>query len=192
MVKFFEERVPYREGKKCKHQATNAKTHCNISGLHLNSKGVALFNENFTSLSNTLDSKNRHKDQKSEGNKTVTIEGSEDSVTTDNKTDCFTKVGFLRKKHIRNLFYQYLNINSLRIKREFLEPLIRNRFEIFLVSEAKLDYCFPRFEFAILGYRLFRKERNQHGGGFNQHIPAKTNNTFNFPNSLKSLLQKSI
>ena len=62
---------------------------------------MALFNENFTSLSNTLDSKNRHKDQKSEGNKTVTIEGSEDSVTTDNKTDCFTKVGFLRKRHIR-------------------------------------------------------------------------------------------
>ena len=52
---------------------------------------MALFNENFTSLSNTLDSKNRHKDQKSEGNKTVTIEGSEASVTTDNKTKFLLK-----------------------------------------------------------------------------------------------------
>ena len=36
----------------------NAKTHCNISGLHLNSKGVSLFNENFVNLLYTPDSEN--------------------------------------------------------------------------------------------------------------------------------------
>ena len=39
-----------------KHDNINDKTHCNISGIHLNSNGVSLFNEIFLSLSNTLDS----------------------------------------------------------------------------------------------------------------------------------------
>ena len=47
---------------------------------------------------------------------------------------------------------------------------------------------FPGSEFTIPGYRLFRKDRNQHGGGLifhmNQDIPCKTINTFNFPKSL--------
>ena len=76
-----------------KHDIINAKTHCNISGLHLNSKGVSLFNENFVNLLNILDSENWHNDQNSEGNKTVNTEVSEDSVTTDNETDCSTIVG---------------------------------------------------------------------------------------------------
>ena len=99
------------------HDNINAKTHCNISGLHLHSKGVPLFNENFVSLLNTLDSKKWHKNQNSEGNKTVNTEVFEDSVTTDNETDCFTKVGFLRKKYLKNLFFGRLNFNSLRNKR---------------------------------------------------------------------------
>ena len=49
------------------------------------------------SLLNTLDSENWHKDQISEGNKTVTTKVSEDSVVTDNEIYGFTKVGLLRK-----------------------------------------------------------------------------------------------
>ena len=41
-----------------KHDNINAKTHCNISDLHLNRKGVSLFNEKFVSLLYTLDSEN--------------------------------------------------------------------------------------------------------------------------------------
>ena len=39
-----------------KHGNINVKTHCNISGLHLNKKGVSLFNENFVNILKTLDS----------------------------------------------------------------------------------------------------------------------------------------
>ena len=55
-----------------------------MSGLHLNSNGVSLFDENclMKNLLNTLDSENWHKDQNSEGNKTVNSEVSEDSVAT--------------------------------------------------------------------------------------------------------------
>ena len=40
------------------HDNINAKTHCKISFLHLNSKRVSLFNENFVSLLNPLDLEN--------------------------------------------------------------------------------------------------------------------------------------
>ena len=89
------------------------------------------------------------------------------------------------------MFFGHLSINYLRNKREFLEPFIRNHFDIFLVSETKLDSSFPESELRISGYRLFRKDRNQCGGGLifyvNEDIPYKTINTFNFPNSLEVL-----
>ena len=120
-----------------KHDNINAKTYCDISGLKLN-KGVSLFHENVVNLLNTLDLENWHKDQNSEGKKTVNTEVSEDSVTTDNETDCFTKVALLHKKHLQNLFFGHLNINWLRNKSEFLEPLTRNHFDIFWSEKQKL------------------------------------------------------
>ena len=116
---------------------------------------------------------------------------SEDSIVTDNEVDGFTKVELLHKKHIRNLFFGQLNIKSLGNKREYLEPLLRNHFDIFLVSETKLDSSFLESEYAIPGYRLFRKDGNQHGGALifyvNQDIPCKSINTFGFPDSLEVL-----
>lgn len=50
-----------------KHENINAKSHCNISGLHLNRKYVPLFNENFQSLSNTLHWKIWLKEHNSKG-----------------------------------------------------------------------------------------------------------------------------
>ena len=49
----------------------------------------------------------------------------------------------------------------------------------------------PGSKFTILGYRLFRKDRNQHGEGLifymNKDIPCQTINAYNFPNSLEVL-----
>ena len=79
----------------------------------------------------------------------------------------------------------------MRNKREFLEPLIINHFDIFSISETKLDFSFSGSEFTIPSEKLIHKDKNQHGGGLvfyvNQDIPCKTINTFNFPNSLKVL-----
>ena len=111
---------------------------------------MPLFNENFVKLLNTLDSENWHKNQNSEDNKTVNTEISEDSVGKDNEIDGFTKLGLLRKKHIKNLFFGHLNINSWETK-EFLEPLIRNHFDIFLIRETKLDFSFSGSKFTITG-----------------------------------------
>ena len=100
-----------------KHGNINAKTHSNISGLHLNSKSVSLFNESFVNLSKPLDSGNWHKNQNGESNKTVNNEASEDSVVTDREIVGFTKVGLLLKKHIDDLIFGHLSVSSLRKKK---------------------------------------------------------------------------
>ena len=60
-------------------------------------------------------------------------------MATHNEIDGFTKAGLLRKKNINNFLFGHINTNSVRSKREFFKPLIRNHFDIFLVSEARLD-----------------------------------------------------
>ena len=49
----------------------------------------------------------------------------------------------------------------------------------------------PGSKFIVLGCRLFRKDRNQHGEGLifymNKDIPCQTINTYNFPNSFEVL-----
>ena len=47
-----------------------------------------------------------------------------------------------------------------------LEVLIKDKIDIFLISETKLDSSFPSGQFVIKGYSTpFRLDRNQNGGG---------------------------
>ena len=50
-------------------------------------------------------------------------------------------------------------------------------FNVFLVSESKLDHAFPSDQFRINGYKIFRLDRNRFGGGLilytNENIPCK-------------------
>ena len=83
----------------------------------------------------------------------------------------------------------------MRNKKEYLEPLMRNNFDMFLVSKTKFDPSFPGCEFAISGYKLFRNNRNQHGVGLifymSQDILCKTIDTFSVANSLEVLPSES-
>ena len=45
------------------------------------------------------------------------------------------------------------------------KPFIYNTFDIFLVSEAKIDISFPNSQFRLAGYRMFRQDRDSFGGG---------------------------
>ena len=58
-----------------------------------------------------------------------------------------------------------LNVNSVRNKFEYLKPIINLIFDIFLVSETKLDDSFPNSQFSLNGYKMFRPDRNGSGGG---------------------------
>ena len=58
----------------------------------------------------------------------------------------------------------HLNINSFRNKFVFAEEIIQV-FDIFLASESKLDNTFPTNLFKINGYKIYRYDQNQFGGG---------------------------
>ena len=96
-----------------------------------------------------------------------------------------------RAKHPKNILFGHLNINSLRNKFEYREEIIKNMFDVFVVSECKLDLSFPDIQFQIANYNMFRKDRNKNGGGLlfyvNQDLNCKTVNTYNFLTDIEIL-----
>ena len=54
------------------------------------------------------------------------------------------------------------NINSFRNKYEMFAGFIEN-FNIFLISESKLDDTFPDKQFHINAFKIFKCERNRYG-----------------------------
>ena len=51
-------------------------------------------------------------------------------------------------------------------------------FNIFLISESKLNDTFPDKQFQINGFKIFRCDSNRYGGGlilyFHERIPSKS------------------
>ena len=61
----------------------------------------------------------------------------------------------LHERRIKNayrLIIGYLHVNSLRNKFEMLEGIIKDKTDIFLISETKLASSFPSEKFVIKGY----------------------------------------
>ena len=81
-----------------------------------------------------------------------------------------------RLDNANNTIIGHLNINSFRNKFVFVEDIM-TLFDVFLVSESKLDHTFPSNQFRINGYKIFRLDRNRFGGGLilyiNENIPCK-------------------
>ena len=49
----------------------------------------------------------------------------------------------MKRKKPKNVFLGHLNINSIKNKFESVWELIKDTFDIFLLSESKLDSSFP-------------------------------------------------
>ena len=85
-----------------------------------------------------------------------------------NDTEAFSndikKIKQRRVKNVNNTIIAHLNINSFRNKFVFAEEIIQV-FDIFLASESKLDNTFPTNLFKINGYKIYRYDQNQFGGG---------------------------
>ena len=105
--------------------------------------------------------------------------------------EIFNTLRDLRSKHPKNVFLGHLNVNSLRIKFESLNELIKDTFDIFLVTESKLDSSFPDSQFSIPGCRIVRKDQNRNGGGIlfyiNEGIPFKVIKSKQLPGNLEIL-----
>ena len=57
----------------------------------------------------------------------------------------------------------------------FIQELIKRTFDIFLISETKIDDSFPNAQFIIVGYKSFRKDRDAFGGGLPFYLNEKLN-----------------
>ena len=58
----------------------------------------------------------------------------------------------LRLKNPNRLICAHLNKNSVRNKFYLLSDIIKNNFNILMISETKLDLSFPNGQFQIHGY----------------------------------------
>ena len=78
--------------------------------------------------------------------------------------------------YANNAITGHLNINSFRNEFVFAEEIIQV-FDIFLVSESKLDNKFATNLFKINGYKIFRYVRNRFRGGLflyvNVRVPCR-------------------
>ena len=72
----------------------------------------------------------------------------------------------------------HLNINSLRNKFESIADVIHGTYDLFLLSETKIDENFPDKQFCLNNYKIFQKDRNRYGGGImfyvDENLPCKS------------------
>lgn len=58
----------------------------------------------------------------------------------------------------------HLNVNSLRQKLEAVAEPVQNKVDVCFFSEKKVDEAVSTQQFMINGFKLFRRDRNCHGG----------------------------
>ena len=81
------------------------------------------------------------------------------------------------KQNNEKLVIGQLNVNSIRNKFHEIKELIKENFNIFLVSETKIDESFPCDMFRIDGFSSYRLDRDRFGGGLllyvDENLPSK-------------------
>ena len=68
-----------------------------------------------------------------------------------------------------------LNINFLRNKFESIADVIQGTFDIFFLSETKIDESFPDKQFCLFNHRIFGKDRNRYGEGIMFYVNENRN-----------------
>ena len=84
----------------------------------------------------------------------------------------------IRSKNLDRVIFSHLNINSIWNKLETLYDIVKNKIDILLVSEIKIDNTFPVNQFILNGFFMpFRLDRTANGGGLllyvRHDIPCK-------------------
>ena len=149
------------------HSNINPKRHLSTSRLHLNDAVISVLVRNFKAFLTNLDL--QEYEDSVRGNSPFVIG---DSVFSND----ISRMKKQRLDNASNTIIGHLNINLFRNKFIFVKDIIK-LFDVFLVSESKLDRTFPSNQLRINGYKLFRLDRNRFGGGLilyiNENIPCK-------------------
>ena len=101
-----------------------------------------------------------------------------DDATDDDGLFMFKDLGKFKSDHPKNMIIGHYNINSIRHKfHEMKYILLEQYVQFFGVAETKIDFTFPDGQFYIKNYKLYRQDRNAHGGGvmvyINDNIPHR-------------------
>ena len=119
-----------------------------------------------------------------------TVSMSEEKVTyTGNVIRVLNEI---RKKYVNNVVIGHLNINSLANKFDTLTLIIKDRLDILVLVETKLDDSFTDKQCIGEGYtKPYRLDRNCNGGGIliyvRKDIPSKELNKHNFTKNIEAL-----
>ena len=93
------------------------------------------------------------------------INDEESQVTSTQKNFSFLDDDMDELKNTRGLKTAHLNTNGLLSKLDCIKIMLNGTyFDIFAVSETKLDANIPDDEIKIDGYVSYRLDRNRHGG----------------------------
>ena len=84
----------------------------------------------------------------------------------------------VRLKNSNKVTIGHININSLRNKFELFTEMVRDKVELLMISETKLDSSFADAQFYMKSYtKPYRLDRNSKGGGIilyvREDIPSK-------------------
>ena len=71
------------------------------------------------------------------------------------------------KRHVNNLKLGHLNVNSISGFKFFdiKNMLTNNLLDILVLSETKIDDSYPDSQLYVKGFKLYRKDRTNFGGG---------------------------
>ena len=116
-----------------------------------------------------------------------------DNIAFDNgayKEDATLILNKLRIKNSERIIIGHLNINHIEKKFEPLVSLVKDKLDVFLLSETKIDISFPSSQFTMEGYsNPFRRDRNIHGGGLllyiRDDIPCKQIKSYALPGDIE-------
>ena len=154
------------------HDNINVRRHLNKGKLHLNDTGISRFVRNFRDFLNLFET-TWHESTHNLLNLSSpsSLSGYPSLSTIDND---LWKIQQQRIIYAKNIIIGHLDINSIRNKFDTLDNIIK-AFDIFLISESKLDNTFLINQFAIGGYKVFRRDRKRFESGLilyiNENIP---------------------
>ena len=114
------------------------------------------------------------------------------SISTDSTLTNYSQFKIIRTRNPSNVIMGNININSLSSKFDQLKVFIQGVFDIFIITETKLDDTFPISQFQIEGYSTpYRIDRNHRGGGViiyvREDIPSKLLTSYVFPTDIEAI-----
>ena len=113
----------------------------------------------------------------------------EESCDTPGAVNILNKI---RLKYAKNVIIGHLNINTLANKFDALNLIIKDKIDILILGETKLDDTFPEKQFIIEGFsKPYRLDRNCHGGGVmiyvRKDIPSKELKNHKFSKNIEAI-----